>query len=249
MSKDSYWFSHDSNAGRDIKLLKIQHIHSHWGKGVFWDVIEVLREQKDYKYPIDDSSLQILCGAIYCQDFTRFKNWFTDCVKVELFEIKDDLFFSNSLIRRMKKWEKQKKNGSKPKRSRIEAKAKPNRSIIEEDIIEEKSKEDNITREVIGFLNLTCKTDYRFEAKKNTTPIFARIREGFSLDQFKSVIVCKNREWSASEKYRKYLRPETLFGPKFEGYWNQARMEGVGTEPADPLTDNERKRQEFLKSL
>lgn len=149
-SKDTYWFSHDSNAGRDLKLIRIRHMYTHWGIGVFWDVIEVLREQKNYKYPCDDSNLQMLCGSIFCSDFTKFKNWFNDCVKIELFEIKDNYFYSNSLVLRMKIWESKKKNGSKRNASESgsETRAKSKRkssSIVYSNIEHSNSKEGGDT--------------------------------------------------------------------------------------------------------
>ena len=50
--------------------------------------------------------------------------------------------------------------------------------------------------------------------------IEARFNEGFSVEDFKKVIDVKTQEWKDSNM-EKYLRPETLFGNKFEGYLNQ----------------------------
>lgn len=112
MAKDSYWFRHDSTSGRDLKMRKIQHIYSHWGKGIYWDVMEVLREQDGYKYECDESSLQTLCDIIGCKDEIKFMNWFNDCVKELLFTKDSNYFFSKTLIDNMTKWEISKNNGS-----------------------------------------------------------------------------------------------------------------------------------------
>ena len=48
--KDSYWFKHDSTAGRGLKMRKMAHIYSHWGKGIYWDVVEILRDQDCYRF-------------------------------------------------------------------------------------------------------------------------------------------------------------------------------------------------------
>ena len=64
-------------------------------------------------------------------------------------------------------------------------------------------------------------TSLRFFVQKNKTLIKARWSEGFRLDDFKHVIDTTVKDWSGT-KYEKYLRPETLFGSKFEGYLNQA---------------------------
>lgn len=113
MAKDAYWFRHDSNAGRDVKLLKIAHIHTHWGKGIFWDVIEVLREQLNYCFSSKESDLQILASIIGCSDVPKFLSWYRDCIQIGLFIEDGDKFYSASLISRMKKWETCKDNGGK----------------------------------------------------------------------------------------------------------------------------------------
>lgn len=51
--------------------------------------------------------------------------------------------------------------------------------------------------------------------------IRARISEGFSYEDFVQVIDTKTNEWLNNKEMQKYLRPETLFGNKFESYLNQ----------------------------
>lgn len=75
-------------------------------------------------------------------------------------------------------------------------------------------------RDVIDYLNQSTGKNYKSTTKKNQTVIRARSDEGFSLDDFKRVIDNKVAEWKGT-KMEKYLRPETLFGTKFEGYLNQ----------------------------
>ena len=79
---------------------------------------------------------------------------------------------------------------------------------------------DNITKEVIDLLNDVAGTNYKASTSKTKTLIQARLKEGFSLEDFNRVIDKKCREWSNTEM-AKYLRPETLFGTKFESYLNQ----------------------------
>lgn len=75
-------------------------------------------------------------------------------------------------------------------------------------------------RDVIDYLNQRAGKNYKSTTKKNQTVIRARTDEGFSLDDFKRVIDNKVAEWKGTNM-EKYLRPETLFGTKFEGYLNQ----------------------------
>lgn len=111
--KDSYWFRHDSTAGRGLRMRKMAHIYGHWGKGIYWDVIEILRDQSNYVFDSDDSSLQMLCDLIGCKDESKFLNWFNDCVKFELFIVANGKFFSEVLCKNMANWENKKYNGSK----------------------------------------------------------------------------------------------------------------------------------------
>lgn len=79
----------------------------------------------------------------------------------------------------------------------------------------------DVYKEIINYLNLKTNSTYRHTTKKNQTLIHARLNEGFVIDDFKKVIDIKCAEWLHDEKMNKYLRPETLFGTKFEGYLNQ----------------------------
>ena len=73
---------------------------------------------------------------------------------------------------------------------------------------------------IIDRLNDVAGTNYKARTPKTRTLIQARLKEGFSLEDFNRVIDKKCREWSNTEM-AKYLRPETLFGTKFESYLNQ----------------------------
>ncbi|MBN4933702.1 phage protein [Staphylococcus sp. EG-SA-6] len=75
-------------------------------------------------------------------------------------------------------------------------------------------------KDVINYLNQQTGKHYKSTTKKNQTVIRARTDEGFTLDDFKQVINNKVTEWKGTDM-EKYLRPETLFGTKFEGYLNQ----------------------------
>lgn len=79
---------------------------------------------------------------------------------------------------------------------------------------------------VIDYLNERTGKQYKSTTKKNQTVIRARSDEGFNLDDFKKVIDNKVGEWKGTDM-EKYLRPETLFGTKFEGYLNQQQSNTV----------------------
>ena len=83
---------------------------------------------------------------------------------------------------------------------------------------------DNIPyKEIIDYLNSKTGKKYRDNVQKNRSLIKARWSEGYRLDDFKHVIDNMVKDWSGT-KYAKYLRPETLFGTKFDGYLNQGNV-------------------------
>lgn len=76
------------------------------------------------------------------------------------------------------------------------------------------------SKEIVDHLNFILNTNYKHTTKKTQDCIKARLNEGFTVDDFKTVIDKKAKEWMGTDM-EKYLRPETLFGNKFEGYLNQ----------------------------
>lgn len=98
---------------------------------------------------------------------------------------------------------------------------------IREEEGKSKEREDNIPySEIINILNSICETKFKASSDKTKTLIKARIHEGFTVDDFKTVITKKHKEWYNTE-WAKYLRPETLFGTKFESYLNQSESKKV----------------------
>lgn len=90
----------------------------------------------------------------------------------------------------------------------------------EEEEEEEEERRNNIYTPVVTYLNEKAGTKYRASSAKTQKVIHARVAEGFTLEDFMAVIDKKTAEWMGTE-WEKFLRPETLFGPKFEIYLNQ----------------------------
>ena len=74
--------------------------------------------------------------------------------------------------------------------------------------------------EIVSYLNEKAGTKYRAKTEATRRHIVARLNDGFSVDDFKEVIDKKCAGWIGTD-YQKYLRPETLFGSKFESYLNE----------------------------
>ena len=76
-------------------------------------------------------------------------------------------------------------------------------------------------RQIITYLNHKTGKNYRHTTKATMRLINARLSEGFTVDDFTAVVDCKCDEWGRDAKMCVFLRPETLFGTKFESYLNQ----------------------------
>lgn len=93
-----------------------------------------------------------------------------------------------------------------------------NRLGTTKNIKKERSK--GIYIDIVQFLNEQTGQHYRPSGNKTKRLIDARMNEGYTVEDFKTVIRKKANEWNRT-KMAHYLRPETLFGTKFESYLNQ----------------------------
>ncbi len=87
----------------------------------------------------------------------------------------------------------------------------------------------NIIKDVVFYLNIKTNQNYKDTTPKTQTLIKARLEEKFTLENFKTVIDIKTKEWLNTDM-AKYLRPETLFGTKFESYLNQKGVTNGSTK-------------------
>ena len=99
--KDAYYFSHDTNARRDPKILAVRSKYGSEGYAWYFMIIEILAEQKDYKYKLTKWATNSIAMELLC-DANRVAEFINDCIKeFELFESDGEYFWSPSLIRRM----------------------------------------------------------------------------------------------------------------------------------------------------
>ena len=115
MSKEAYYFSHDSNARHDPKILGLRAEYGISGYGIYWVVVEMLREANDYKLPTKAYIWNAIAMQVQCNDFAKenAKSFVEYCInECDLFETDGEYFWSNSLLKRMDK-----KNDLSKKRS------------------------------------------------------------------------------------------------------------------------------------
>lgn len=99
---------------------------------------------------------------------------------------------------------------------------------IGKDRVEEVSEEEDsieTVKSIVDYLNMVCGTNYRYQTANTKKHIRARLSEGFTYEDFQKVIDKKSAEWTGTTM-EKFLRPDTLFGSKFESYLNQNIVKG-----------------------
>lgn len=84
-------------------------------------------------------------------------------------------------------------------------------------------------KEIIDYLNKKTGRRFPATAKRNREPIHARWRKGYRLEDFKRVIDNKCFSWANDPKMSAYLRPTTLFSPKFSDYLNENNIPANAT--------------------
>lgn len=102
MAKDAYYFSHDSNARSDPKVLAMRAAYGTEGYGRFWILIEILREQDEYKLRKTKFIWHTLAQEMQCT-VEEIRTFISLCIKeYELLDEDETHIWSNSLLRRMK---------------------------------------------------------------------------------------------------------------------------------------------------
>ena len=77
-----------------------------------------------------------------------------------------------------------------------------------------------ICKEVISYLNLKAKKNFKVDTASHQKFIKARLKEGYVLEDFKKVVDIMVTKWKGTD-YEQYLQPQTLFGNKMDNYLNQ----------------------------
>jgi len=110
MAKDAYWFRHDANARNDIKVIELRSLHGYEGYGIYFAIIEVMREQSTYT--ISESKIGMVALALSLPT-SKLKTILDDCIAIGLLERHDGEILSQSFLQRMDVWDSYKNNGKK----------------------------------------------------------------------------------------------------------------------------------------
>ena len=103
-------------------------------------------------------------------------------------------------------------------------------NIVDNNIVENAEKYDmKVITEIIDYLNKKTHKKYKTNSKTTKKHINARLNEGYTLSDFKQVIDNRCATWLGTDM-EQYLRPETLFGSKFESYLNASAPKRRGSD-------------------
>ena len=105
MAKETYYFSHDSNALTDTKILNMRADYGLEGYGLFWTIIEMMRNEEDYRLYLNKNTYRAIKTLTNTTiDVEKFIN---DCIEdFGLFKKDANKFYSSSLLRRMEQKDK-----------------------------------------------------------------------------------------------------------------------------------------------
>ena len=132
----------------------------------------------------------------------RIENW-------EFYQSKEDEATNNMTNERPTSDQQATNNRPRTKKEKKEKNEKKDKNYIY----------SRATHDIIQHLNERTGSHYKPTTNKTKELIQARMNEGFTVEDFKTVIDKKCVEWMNTE-WQEYLRPVTLFGTKFESYLN-----------------------------
>lgn len=209
---------------RQLGIYKLVKRQAAFELGYSTDTVSVLLERFENKYDIIKYSIKTSEVAIknfLVHSIVKGGKPVEDCLLKDINEVKDKSLLSyifNNLYNKDNLNETVKKIIDNYNENNND-----NDSIVDESYNESCDTINSNTetiKNVINYLNSKLNSKYSDKAQQNTKYINARINEGHTFEDFKTVIDKKHAEWKGTE-WEKYLRPETLFGSKFEGYLNQ----------------------------
>lgn len=166
MAKDAYYFSHDSNARTDTKIVDMMYDYGMAGYGMFWFIVEVMRESDYYRLENNRSTWRALGMQMHLKA-DEVEKFIDDCIdQYRLFESDGVYFWSNSLVNRMKKLEetRAKRKAAAEKRWSNNANANKNDANA---LQEDSNSISNEVQEDCNFMQSKVKKSKEKESKVN----------------------------------------------------------------------------------
>jgi hypothetical protein len=153
MAKDAFYFSHDSNARLDEKILMMRSVYDK-GYGWYWILVEMMRDANAYRLQCDGKywahaiAPELRCDAETAEKFIH------DCIhEFKLFMSQDGFFWSESLLRRMLEKEakslKAKKSANERWGKKMRTQSDGNANASKNDAIKEKKVKESINTPIV----------------------------------------------------------------------------------------------------
>jgi len=112
--KGAPYFSHDANARHDSKIIPMRTKYGSEGYGWYWMLVEMMREEGDYRLRIDDLDLIRGYATQLDTDARTLRRFITDCSqRFMLFTSEDGFVWSESLRERMKPLDNKREQGKR----------------------------------------------------------------------------------------------------------------------------------------
>ena len=203
--KEAYYFSHDSNARYDEKMLQMRSVYRSEGYGWYWILIEMMRDANAFRLQYEGKYALKSIARELDTDEENVKKFIDDCIhEFLLFVLKDGFFYSESLLRRMADVEAKREKARKSANVRWERNANAMQTHSDGNAIKEKKgkekKRNNTPKPPKGdgavFSPDSPKTDERVEAGA-TKPLIKPLE--FPSPEFEAIW----REWTEHKQIEK----------------------------------------------
>lgn len=216
------YFPHDTMAHADPKIASLMAMYGTDGYAFYFIMLELIFRAENGRITIGKQLEKTGLAHAMCMKLKRFEQILLSAIEIGCFdevEFKErNILTSNGVSKRIQKINNDR--GYDRKRKEILKEKEKEKEKAKSGKLPENYRKTTEAENIIAFLNQVCGTNYKKTTKKIHDLINARFNEGFTIDNFKLVIITKHAEWINTEMM-KYLRPETLFGNKFESYLNQ----------------------------
>ena len=205
-----------------------------------WIDLLLMANHKNNKFPLGNEIIEVEQGSFVTSEIKLMNRWGWSKTKLRNFlKLLESEKMITKVVDRKKTTisivnykvyqgsEDQEKTTEKPQEDQEKTIEKPQEDTNKNDNNEKNDKNNIMVAEIISYLNEKTGKNFKSGVAKNRDLIKARLKEGYSVDDFKMVIDIKVAEWLNDEDMSKFLRPETLFSNKFEGYLNQKPKQEV----------------------
>lgn len=251
------YFPHDVDASSDEKIEALRALYGNDGYAFYFIMLERIYRTPNFELDVSEEFLRQILAKKVAVTLEKFEQMLETALKLGCFDQEAyenrGVLTSPGIKKRaevvVKKREKMRQRYEKAKVDEgddVSGEVSGGVSAAEtgEETPEskvKKRKEKNISPpisppygEIIEYLNHRAGTRFRPSSAATQRLIRARWREGFTLGDFKRVIDNKVAAWKGTEM-EQYLRPQTLFGSKFEAYLNEKPRPRLAWKRGDPV--------------